>query len=180
MAWARVIDKETLIYRYRLLTSSDHQTWKVVYDSSNEGVNGWQEFHFPNPLEARYIRVHGLSNSANDKFQIVQVEAHNSQPPDLDAEIVLTRTVVTESLENEAGDGLPLQAKVLGIIWEGWRISDSCGVQHFDAIRYTAHQFRELSKRAILLRSQRSWQLRPPSYLALGCPRDTARSRNQP
>lgn len=108
--------RDNRIYRYRLLTSPDHQVWRVVYDSSNEGGNGWQEFRFPNPLEARYIRVHGLSNSANDKFQIVQVEAHDSQPPDLDAEIVLARTVVTESLENEVGDGLPLQAKVLTII----------------------------------------------------------------
>jgi hypothetical protein len=81
-----------------------------------DGGNGWQEFRFANPLEARYVRIHGLSNSVNEKFQIVQVEAHDNQPPDLDAEIVLARTILTESLENEVGDGLPLQAKVQTII----------------------------------------------------------------
>lgn len=108
--------RDTRIYTYRLLTSTDHKSWKVIYDSLSSGGNGWQEFRFPNPLEARYVRVHGLSNSANDKFQIVQVEAHTDQPPDLDAEIVLARTVLTESVQNEIGDGLPLQAKVQNII----------------------------------------------------------------
>lgn len=109
--------RDNRVYKYRLLTSVDRKTWKVIHDSLDGGGNGWQEFRFPNPLEARYVRVHGLSNSANDKFQIVQVEAHDNQPPDLDAEIVLARPVLTESdLDNEVGDGLPLQAKVQSII----------------------------------------------------------------
>lgn len=108
--------RDNRIYTYRLLTSADHKTWKVIYDSLSSGGNGWQDFRFPNPLEARYVRVHGLSNSANDKFQVVQVEAHDAQPPDLDAEIVLARTMLTESIQVEVGDGLPLQAKVQSII----------------------------------------------------------------
>src|SRR6185436_17385990 len=79
-------------YKYRLLTSADHQIWKVIYDSSSEGGNGWQEFRFSKPLAARYVRIHGLSNSANASFQVVQVEAYDDQPPDLGAEIVLART----------------------------------------------------------------------------------------
>jgi hypothetical protein len=108
--------RDNRIYRYRLLASPDHQIWKVIYDSSNEGGNGWQEFRFPNPLETRYVRVHGLSNSANSHFHVVQIEAYDDLPPDLEGEIVLARTVLTESAENEIGDGLPLQAKVQSII----------------------------------------------------------------
>ena len=103
-------------YKYRLLTSTDHQVWKVIFDSSNDGSNGWQVFNFSDSLSVRYIRIHGLWNSANPSFQIVQVEAHDSPPPEVDAEIVLQRTIQTEALEEEVGDGLPLQARVGGII----------------------------------------------------------------
>ena len=104
------------IYKYRLLTSTDHQTWKVIFDSSNDGSNGWQVFNFSQPLNARYIRIHGLWNSANANFQVVQIEAHDTAPSELDAEIILQRTIQTDSLEEEIGDGLPLQARVGGII----------------------------------------------------------------
>lgn len=108
--------RDSRIYKYRLLTSVDRLTWRVVYDSSNDGGNGWQVFSFPEALEARYVRVHGVWNSANDKFQIVQVEAHDDPPSALDAEIVLQRTILSESIEVEIGDGMHLQARVGRII----------------------------------------------------------------
>lgn len=103
-------------YKYRLLTSVDHQLWKVVFDGSSDGTNGWQVFNFPDSLEARYIRIHGIWNSANAYFQVVQVEAYDGPSPELEAEIVLQRTVFAESIQDEIGDGLPLQAKVGSII----------------------------------------------------------------
>jgi hypothetical protein len=116
--------RDTRIYKYRLLTSVDHLAWKVIYDSFNDGGNGWQVFSFPEALETKYIRVHGIWNSANDKFQIVQVEAHDDAPPDLNAEIVLQRTVLSESIEaEEIGDGMPLQARVGRIINRIWNES---------------------------------------------------------
>jgi hypothetical protein len=108
--------RDNRVYKYRLLTSVDHITWKVIYDSSNDGGNGWQVFNFPDALEVRYVRVHGIWNSANSYFQIVQVEAHDDTAPDLDAEIVLQRTVLSDSLSDEVGDGMPLQARVGRII----------------------------------------------------------------
>jgi hypothetical protein len=108
--------RDNRVFKYRLLTSTDHQIWKVIFDSSNDESNGWQVFNFSSSLNTRYVRIHGLSNSANANFQVVQVEAHNSTPSDLEAEIVLQRTIQTESLEEEVGDGLPLQARVGGII----------------------------------------------------------------
>jgi len=104
------------IYKYRLLISIDHLNWQVIYDSSAGGGNGWQVFNFPNPLDARYIRVHGIWNSANPYFQIVQIEAHDSAPPELDAEVMLQRTVLSDSNQLETGDGMPLQARVASII----------------------------------------------------------------
>lgn len=108
--------RATRSYKYRLLTSTDHQVWKVIFDSSNDGSNGWQVFSFPGALSVRYVRIHGMWNSANPEFQIVQVEAHDTAPPELDTEVVLARTILTDSLEIEVGDGLPLQARVGGII----------------------------------------------------------------
>jgi hypothetical protein len=104
------------LYKYRLLISIDHLNWQVIYDSSADGGNGWQVFNFPSSLDARYIRIHGIWNSANPYFQVVQIEAHDSAPSDLDAEIMLQRTVLSDCNQLENGDGLPLQARVAGII----------------------------------------------------------------
>jgi hypothetical protein len=104
------------IYIYRLLTSLDHINWKVLFDPGRNGFNGWQVFNFSHGFEARYIRIHGLINSANKDFHIVQVEAHDTDPPPLTAEIVLQRIIETDSTQKEVGDGLPLQLRVRNII----------------------------------------------------------------
>jgi len=100
------------MYLYRLLTSLDHQTWKVVYDNSAKGSNGWQVFNFPNGIESRYVRVHSIWNTANPHFHIVQLEAHDSNPPPLEAEITLQQNIAPYSLDEEIGDGLPLESRV--------------------------------------------------------------------
>ncbi len=108
--------RDVRIYKYRLLTSRDHQTWKVVFDSSNDGGNGWQVFDLQEPLSARYVRVHGLFNSANAMFHVVQIEAFDQIPAPLEDEIVLHRTMSTGILIEEKGDGLPLETRVNTII----------------------------------------------------------------
>jgi hypothetical protein len=104
------------IYKYRLLTSVDHQVWKVIFDTCDDGFNGWQVFNFPNGFKSRYLRINGLWNSANQEFHVVQIEAYNSNPPPLNAEVTLERTVISESLNEELGDGFPLKTRVLSII----------------------------------------------------------------
>jgi|GEM_PF-3594442 hypothetical protein len=106
------------IYCYRLLASLDHNNWKVLFDTGRNGFNGWQVFNFQHGFEARYVRIHGLTNSANRFFHIVQVEAHDDDPPPLAVEVVLQRIIETDSLQEESGDGLPLQSKVRSIINE--------------------------------------------------------------
>lgn len=104
------------IYIYRLLTSLDHNNWKVLFDPGRNGFNGWQVFNFPQGLETRYIRIHGLINSVNKDFHIVQLEAYDTDPPPLAAEIVLQRIIETDSIQEEVGDGLPLESRVRGIV----------------------------------------------------------------
>lgn len=104
------------IYKYRLLTSVDRQNWKVVFDTANDGFNGWQVFNFPGGIDVRYLRIHGLLNTANLEFHIVEIEAHDTEPPNLDAEYVLQRSIRLETSDEEIGDGLPLTSRVGGII----------------------------------------------------------------
>ena len=104
------------IYKYRLLTSVDHENWKVLFDSGIEGYNGWQVFSFPKHIQVRYIRIHGIWNSANSGFHVVQLEAHDSEPPLLEADIILRREIFTEEITVENSDGLPLASRVHEII----------------------------------------------------------------
>lgn len=104
------------IYKYRLLTSLDHKTWNVIFDTGSQGYDGWQVFELPQPIEARYIRIHGMWNSANEAFHVVQIEAHDTDPPPLQAEIRLQKTVLLDTTGTEVRDGLPLESRVRGII----------------------------------------------------------------
>lgn len=104
------------LYFYRLLTSIDHQTWQVVYDTVERGSNGWQVFNFPDGIESRYVRVHGMLNTANPEFHIVQLEAHDSKPPPAEAEVMVQRYIAPDTLTEEVGDGLPLESGIRDII----------------------------------------------------------------
>jgi len=103
-------------YKYRLLVSADAREWKVLFDTNGDSYNGWQVFTLSEPLSAQFVRVHGLWNSANSAFHIVQVEAHDSPPPPLTAEATLECVVGVGALATEDGDGLPLERSVDSIV----------------------------------------------------------------
>lgn len=103
-------------YKYRVLTSSDRRSWWVLFDSGVESSNGWQVFHLRQALEARYVRIHGLQNTANHMFQVVQVEAHDDTPPPLEAEVMLEREIGQDQMVAEHRDGLPLEHSVAAIV----------------------------------------------------------------
>lgn len=107
--------KSERIYKYRLLVSTDHRNWLVVYDTYDKGYNGWQEFIFNEIIKIRYIRLHCLYNSANTGFHIIEIEAHDELPPLLDAGIPFTKTIFPDNLEIETKDGLPISIKVQSI-----------------------------------------------------------------
>lgn len=104
------------IYKYRLLTSTDHVRWSVHYDIGKDGYNGWQVFEFKKELDARYIRVHGLWNSANIDFHVVQLEAHNAEPPPIKGEETLHKIISMDSTNEELGEGLPLTLRMSELI----------------------------------------------------------------
>jgi hypothetical protein len=108
--------RDPRIYSYRLLTSVDYQKWKVVYDTADGGSNGWQVFNFPDGIKSRYVRVHGMRNTANKEFHIVQLEAHESDPKPLETDVRLQKTIAPDSSSEEIGDGLPLESRVRSII----------------------------------------------------------------
>lgn len=103
-------------YRYRLLLSKDHESWDVLFDTGSNGYNGWQVFEFPKGVEAQFVRIHGLWNSANQHFHIVEVEAYDDDPPVLNAPTTLEKVILTDSIEREIGDALPLEASVQRVI----------------------------------------------------------------
>ncbi len=108
--------RDNRIYKYRLLTSLDHQNWTVIFDNSDYGCNGWQVFNFKDKIKCRYLRIHGLFNSVNQWVHVVEIEAHDNEPPTLSSEIVLQRTITLNELSYEEGEGLPLETKVKSII----------------------------------------------------------------
>lgn len=108
--------RDNRIYYYRLLVSADRHDWIVIHDTLNEGGNGWQEFMFTSPLQARYIRLYGMWNSVNECFHVVEIEAHDGTPPKLNAEVMLKRTVAQSDCGIEMGAALPMQASMERII----------------------------------------------------------------
>ena len=60
-------------YEYRLLISVDGESWEVV--GSEKKAKGWQEISLED-AEARYVRINGISNTANNDFHVVEVEVY--------------------------------------------------------------------------------------------------------
>jgi hypothetical protein len=107
---------DSRIYKYRLLISEDHMIWDVIYDSADKGYNGWQVFSLKENKKIRYVRLHGTYNSANWGIQVVQIEAHDSKPKELNRAPTFTKEINLESIDKEIGDGLPLSSNVQNII----------------------------------------------------------------
>jgi hypothetical protein len=129
-------------YKYRLLVSSDHNTWRVIFDSGETGYNGWQVFLFQPPVACRFIRMHGLSNTANAWFQVVQVEVHDVVPEPVDAEVVLERTIRADGVESEVGDGLPLTQRMNVLRGQIERLVESTQVLNPEPFNEIGNQLR--------------------------------------
>lgn len=108
--------RDSRIYKYRLLTSIDHKLWNVIHDTGEKGYKGWQVFDFDKSIQVRYIRVHGLYNSVNPNFHVVQLEAYDNQNIDTSIDITFHKQIITSVLNNEEGDGLPIEDKMKYII----------------------------------------------------------------
>ena len=72
-------DKDKRFYRYAISTSRDGRKFVPLVDRSQGQWRSWQTIDF-RPRPVRFIRVHGLHNSANREFAIVELEAY-CRPP---------------------------------------------------------------------------------------------------
>jgi hypothetical protein len=90
--------------------------WDVISESADKGYNGWQVFSLKENKKIRYVRLHGTYNSANWGIQVVQIEAHDSKPKELNRAPTFTKEINLESIDKEIGDGLPLSSNVQNII----------------------------------------------------------------
>jgi hypothetical protein len=125
--------RDTRKYKYRLETSLDGEFYNVVFDTGEDGYNGWQQFLFHNGIETRYIRIYGRHNSRNDGFHVVEIEAYeNDTPPKLDAEIVLEKKI-TISVPEPIIKGGPL-SKVSAIVEALRKVQIELGSTKLDTI----------------------------------------------
>ena len=106
------------IYKYRILTSLNNKDWLVIYDTSNAGYSGWQVFSFPDTIQCRFIKIHGIYHSMNDYFHVVELEAYDDDPPKLNSKISLERKIFIENIQHEKSDSYLLSVRVNKIIDE--------------------------------------------------------------
>ena len=66
-------------YRYSIETSADGQNYKPLVDHSTGRWRSWQTIRF-SPRPVKTIRVHGIYNSANGGFHMVELEAFCMHP----------------------------------------------------------------------------------------------------
>jgi len=102
-------------YKYRFLTSIDRKNWSVHYDTQQEGFNGWQCFEFSNKKDVRFIRVDALHNTANAGFHIIQIEAYEEKPPELNKPCSKHKLL---ELIIENGDGLAISSHFRSLLNE--------------------------------------------------------------
>ncbi len=108
--------KATRLYKYRLLLSEDLVNWKVIYDTASEGFTGWQCFEFIDSVPARYVRIHGLWNSNNEDFHIIQIEAYEDLPKPYEKEYALLKKIDPNKNYIENNDGLSISEQINNII----------------------------------------------------------------
>lgn len=126
------------LYEYRLLCSEDQQHWIVVHDTGAEGTIGWQEFRFQSPIRLRYIRIHGLHNTANGFFHVVEIEAYDEEPQPLPRPATMSRVVDFGSAPLELGDGLPITYELQGIITSLERLINDNSIVNPEPVRAIA------------------------------------------
>lgn len=99
-------------YKYRLLVSCDHSTWKVLYDCGDKGQSGWQGHLFPDGMEMRFIRIHALWYSDASEFQIMKIQVFGENKFQLPGDSYMLEKKYTDDNEydfsSERGDGGPL------------------------------------------------------------------------
>ena len=68
-------------YQYKIDVSTDGKAWKTVVDASKNKTPGTERGvgHGFAPVEARYVRLHVLRNSANEAVHVVELKVYAAQ-----------------------------------------------------------------------------------------------------
>ena len=69
------------VYQYKIDVSLDGKDWKTVVDASKNTTPGTERGvgHGFAPVEARYVRLHVLKNSANEAVHVVELKVYAAQ-----------------------------------------------------------------------------------------------------
>lgn len=113
-------------YAFRLLCSTDMESWKVLYDTTKATEpygdkaagnrkpyrKGWQWAVFDEPVRMRYFRIHALHNPANSGFHVVRLRLYNKE---YDKMKLGEKMTLQTGNETEIKDALPLSARLLNL-----------------------------------------------------------------
>lgn len=113
-------------YAFRLLCSTDMESWKVLYDTTKATEpygdkaagnrkpyrKGWQWAVFDEPVRMRYFRIHALHNPANSGFHVVRLRLYNKE---YDKMKLGEKMALQTGNETEIKDALPLSARLLNL-----------------------------------------------------------------
>ena len=113
-------------YAFRLLCSTDMESWKVLYDTTKAIEpygdkaadnrkpyrKGWQWAVFDEPVRMRYFRIHALHNPANSGFHVVRLRLYNKE---YDKMKLGEKMTLQTGNETEIKDALPLSARLLNL-----------------------------------------------------------------
>lgn len=97
-------------YKFTLSISSDGVNFITVFSNQNQdGSNGWYSFRFINDTYARYVKLTGHFNTANEQIHIVEFEIHDQEPPPLTSSNF-------HSIDVTMGIGLPSEERMSELI----------------------------------------------------------------
>lgn len=113
-------------YAFRLLCSTDMESWKVLYDTTKATEpygdkaagnrktyrKGWQWAVFDEPARMRYFRIHALHNPANSGFHVVRLRLYDKE---YDKMKLGEKMTLQSENETEIKDALPLSARLLNL-----------------------------------------------------------------
>lgn len=113
-------------YAFRLLCSTDMESWKVLYDTTKATEpygdkaagnrktyrKGWQWAVFNEPVRMRYFRIHALHNPANSGFHVVRLRLYDKE---YDKMKLGEKMTLQSENETEIKDALPLSARLLNL-----------------------------------------------------------------
>lgn len=126
--------KQDMQYAYRLLASEDLFHWTVIFDCADvkdlkdKFRNGWQLFRLNNPLNIRYIRIHGLRNKFNSGFHPVKLKVFSDAQASLFQDLSKKNAVIDCKVnEQEEGEGSPLSFRLRNLAGQIQDINLLCG-----------------------------------------------------